>query len=275
MPIKNIAKDWVPPAAIRFARALLDIIRTAPYEFSGYSWPHDIQLKGWQAAVQENREQVWQGFVASLAGNGPLGVSERELRFPYHVNINLQCLYLAFGYALGLACDSKQEVSVLDWGGGTGNYYLVSKALMPETTFTYHCADLPSACAYGRKLLPDVVFHESDTWQGTKFDLVFSSSSLQYLEDWRPTVESLIKSSNRYLFITRMPFVMTGESFVMIQRAACYGTEYLGWVLNRQEFIQFVEQQGMKLVRQIVNHAGPRIKKAPELNLYMGFLFEK
>lgn len=274
--IKNMISNYIPPVAIRVANVIIDVIRPASYEFIGYLWPQGVYLKGWQAdGVQKNRENTWEAFVSSMEGSGPLGVNENDLRFPENLNINLQSLYLSFGYCLGLACHKKRSVTVLDWGGSTGNYYVVSRSLMPEVTFTYHCADLPSACATGRKLLPEVTFHDTETWKRLKYDFVFSSSSLQYLEDWRSTVDALIQSSNHYLYITRMPFVITGKSFVIIQRAKCYDTEYFGWVLNRQEFIQFIEQRGMKLIRQFVNHAGPRIKGAPELNLYMGFLFEK
>ncbi len=274
--IKNLVRDLVPPAAIRLANSILDIMRPSSYEFIGYSWPHGMPLKGWHSVkVQENRQQIWDTFLSSMEGNGFLGLSENALLSPRYVNIDLQNLYLSFGFILGLACQKKQSVTVLDWGGGAGNYYVISRKLFPKIIFNYHCADLPPACVTGRKLLPEVIFHDTETWMEMHFDLVFSSGSLQYLEDWRPTVAALIDSSNQYLYITRMPFVNTGRSFVMIQRAACYGTEYLGWVLNRQEFIQFVEQQGMKLIRQFVNHAGPRIKGAPEQNLYMGFLFEK
>ena len=267
--------DWVPPAAIRAINSLLDIIRPAPYEFIAYEWPYDMQLLGWQASsVHEIREQAWAKFLHSMEGKSPLGISKNDLLFPRHINIDTHNLYLSFGYCLGLACHNKQVLTILDWGGATGNYYIISKKLMPAVKFDYHCAELPSVCEIGRKLLPDVVFHESETWQEVHFDFVFSSSSLQYLKDWRPTVRALVQSSNRYMYICRMPFVVTGKSFVMLQRAKEYGTEYLGWVLNREEFIQFVEQHGMKLVREFVNNGGPRIK-APELNLYMGFLFEK
>lgn len=268
--------DWVPPAAIRAIKSLLDIKRQAPYEFIAYEWPLDMQLSGWQAnSVNETRERTWDKFLQFMEGRGPLGISENDLLFPEYISINVHNLYLSFGYCLALACHNRQVLTILDWGGATGNYYIISKKLMPAVKFDYHCADLPAVCEIGRKLLPEVVFYESETWQKMHYDFAFSSSSLQYLKDWRPTVRALVKSANRYMYITRMPFVITGKSFVMLQRVKEYGTEYLGWVLNRQEFIQFVEQHGMKLVREFVNHSGPRIKGAPEQNLYMGFLFEK
>jgi putative methyltransferase (TIGR04325 family) len=273
---RNLIHDYVPPAMIRLGRAMLDLVRPAPFEFVSYSWPEDMVLGGWQAdGVQEHRERTWASFLASMRGNGPLGISEEELSSPRRVNTDIQSLYLSFGYCLALASHGKRTMRVLDWGGSVGNYSVIAGQLITDAPIEYHCADLPVACAAGRSLLPNVTFHADDSWKSLTFDFVFSSSSLQYLADWRPTVDALIQTSERYLFITRMPFVMSGRSFVMIQRARSYKTEYLGWVLNRADFVAFVEQRGMKLVRQFVNHPGPRIKRAPTQNLYMGFLFEK
>lgn len=274
--VRSLVYDCVPPAAIRLANRILDMVRPAHFEFVGYTWSDRLPARGWEAeGVKQNRERTWNPFVSSLSRTTLLGISEEDLRFPRAVNTNLQSLYLSYGYCLGLACRHSSKAMVLDWGGSTGNYYLVSKQLLPEVDFTYRCAELPAACAIGRTLLPAVVFDEDESWKKLRFDFVFSSSALQYLDDWRPTVDALVQSSKRYLYITRMPFVITARSFVAIQRVKSYRTEYLGWVLNRSEFVQFIEGRGMRLVRQFVNHAGPRIRGAPEPNLYMGFLFEK
>jgi len=274
--IRQFIHDWVPPMAIRVIRSVLAAVRPAAFEFISYEWPKNIQLKGWQAnSVADVRNKAWGKFLCSMEGKLPFGISEDDFLSPRHMKMDAQNLYLSYGYCLGLACYDKQVLKVLDWGGATADYYVVSKKMMPAIRFEYSCAELPLVCVVGQKLLPEVTFYDTDTWQNMHFDFVFSSSALQYLEDWRTTVRALIQSSNQYLYITRMPFVITGRSFVMLQRVKEYGTEYLGWVINRHEFLQFVEQHGMKLIREFVNHLGPQIKGAPEQNIYMGFLFEK
>jgi putative methyltransferase (TIGR04325 family) len=274
--IRKLARDLLPPAALRAASGMLDRFRGAPFQYVGSSWPRELKVGGWAAeGVQDNREQTWQSFRSSVEGTTLLGISDASLRFPAVVSIDVQSLYLAFGYCLGLACRGRNSASVLDWGGSVGNYYLIARRLFPDVGFDYTSADLPAACAAGRKLLPEVTFCDDASWKSKKFDFVFSSSSLQYLEDWRPTVAALVQSSSRYLYITRMPFVISGKSFVAVQRVKEYKTQYPGWILNRDEFVACVEEHGMKLRTQFVNHAGPRIKDAPEENLYMGFLFER
>ena len=60
---------------------------------------------------QEKRQQAWDTFVSSIEENGLLGLSENDLLFPWHINIDLQSLYLSFGYSLGLASRNKQNVT--------------------------------------------------------------------------------------------------------------------------------------------------------------------
>jgi len=273
--IKKIVSDWLPPALLRGIKAILLPMRPAAYEFIGYKWPDTARKSGWHAnGVLQARELAWRSYVRSLEGTHPLGIAEQALTSPSNVNTDVQSLYLSFAYSLGLACHNKLSITMLDWGGANGNYYLLSKKLMPMVQFNYSSADLPLICETGRKLLPEVSFCADDSWQKKSYDFVFSSSSLQYLENWRPILKALIKSTDHYMYITRMPFV-TGKSFVALQRVKEYNTEYLGWVLNRHDFISFVEENGMQLVREFVNHPGPVIQGAPVQNIYMGFLFEK
>ncbi len=274
--LKYLLLQWLPPGFINIGLSSLDLIRPANYEFVSYEWPKQMDLKGWQAkGVGEEAEKKWAHFLESMKGSQPLGIEKSWLEVPDLLKIHNHNLFISYAYCLSLACRNKCLVSVLDWGGGTGHYSVIAKSVIPDVEFDYHCVDLPSSCKVGRKLLPEVTFHDSDTWQHMTYDFVFSSSALQYLEDWRPTLQSLIKSTKRYLYITRMPFVNKARSFVVVQRVKEYGTEYLGWVLNKHEFIKFAEAQGLTLKREFVNYPGERIRQAPERNIHMGFLFEK
>lgn len=296
---KRLLLDWVPPGAVRAGKGLLDRVRPARFEFVGTGWPAGVSpAVAWDSeGVAAARERSWSAFLASLEGVGPFGISPEDLAAPWHLDVERQTLYLTFGYALALAAAERGTapdedrptaadrhvgapaghpiVSVLDWGGELGTYHEVAKRLLPGTGFDYHCVDLPSVTALGRRLNSEVTFHDDDAWRGRSYDLVFSSSSLQYLPDWRRTVESLVGCSTGWVYITRMPFVQRAGSFVALQRVPEYRTSYHGWVLNRDEFVAAVEAAGARLIREFVNHAGPRIKGAPEQNAYMGFLFRR
>jgi hypothetical protein len=52
-----------------------------------------------------------------------------------------------------------------------------------------------------------------------------------------------------------------------------YVTEYVSWVLNRQEFLSHVEGLGMTLIREILVGEGPAVHGVPEPCEFNSFLF--
>jgi putative methyltransferase (TIGR04325 family) len=183
---------------------------------------------------------------------------------------------MAFGYVLTLAARLKTRLSVLDWGGGLGHYYVLARTLEPDLELDYHCMDLPLMCAKGRELVPEIRFHDNvESCMGRRYDFVLSSSSLQYSEDWRDTVERLVQMTGSYLYITRIPVVRRTASFVVVQRPhdSGYDTEYPGWFLNQQELLTCVQALGMELVRELLIDERPFVHNAPEQGEYRGFLW--
>ena len=77
------------------------------------------------------------------------------------------------------------------------------------------------------------------------------------------------------MFITRLPIVHQVASYVMVQRPYEYGynTEYLGWCLNKDEFLQYATSINLILIKEFVIGENPVIYNAPESCQYWGFLF--
>jgi putative methyltransferase (TIGR04325 family) len=184
--------------------------------------------------------------------------------------------YMTYAYILTLASRNKSNISLLDWGGGLGEYYLLSKSLLPDVKIDYHCKELPLLCQAGRELLPEASFYEKDEecFQQT-YDLVMASSSIQYSEDWKHILKQLVAATHSYLYITRTPIVYEAESFVVLQRAYRYGyeTEYLGWFINHQELLEYMETLQMSLVREFIIAEQFIVPDAPEFGKSRGFLF--
>jgi putative methyltransferase (TIGR04325 family) len=225
-------------------------------------------MRGWDVeAVVERGAASWQALVQTAEGNGVLATDV--------VTHNLR---MCFAYALGVAASGRSDLTVLDWGGGLGQYGVLATALFPDVTIAYHCRDLPLMTAAGRQLQPQATFHDSDAEAfAGRYDMVMASSSLQYVPDWRSTLTQLVKCSTRYVFITRQPFVEHSPSFVVIQRpfAHGYNTEYAGWALNRNEFVDAAERAGCVLRREVLTGEDPYVAGAPEQPTYRGFLFER
>jgi putative methyltransferase (TIGR04325 family) len=164
---------------------------------------------------------------------------------------------------------------MLDWGGAIGHYYLISQKLLPDLQIDYHCKDVPVLAEYGRSLFPQAHFYTDQTCLERKYDFVLVSGSFQYFQDWASSLKKLARATGEYLFVTRLPIVQQAPSYVMVQRPYDYGynTEYLGWCLNRNEFLKQTENLGLKLVREFIAQESPYVTLAPEQPEYRGFLF--
>lgn len=274
--LKKLVADWVPQGAIKVTLTLLDLVRHPPYEHMPDGWlPERDSRTGWNSeSVADNRRRQWAVIKNAFQSTAPLGFEFDPLNTQTIKDLRSHNLYVSFAYVLALAARCKDRVSILDWGGDIGSYRLISEAVLKDVPIDYNCAELPIICRVGRELQPDVNFYsDNNEWSGKRYDLVLASSAIHYVRDWKPLVSTLIEVCSDYLYITRLPIVQKVPTFVMIQRA--YDTEYLGWVINRRELIDYVQENGLVLIREFVNHEGPRIAKAPEQNTYMGFLFKK
>jgi putative methyltransferase (TIGR04325 family) len=276
---KNWVRNWVPPPAIRLAASALDHVRLAPWEYMPDGWNTNERIRGWNvASIAELQKKNWQAYAESLQGTGPLGVNHEDLSKPYSGNLREHNTLISYAYVLALAACQKQRLSLLDWGGGIGHYFLLSKALLPDIEIDYHCHDVPLLCQAGREVLPQCHFYETpqETFS-RRYDLVLASSSIWYEENWRPLLDQLTAIASPYLFVTRMIFIERDTSYVAIQRPSAMGyrTEYLCWILNRQEFLDHVRSRGMELAREFLICAAQHIHRAPEQGDYRGFLFRK
>jgi putative methyltransferase (TIGR04325 family) len=250
------------------------------WEFVPEGWERVGAVRGWNAEdVAGAYREKWPAFVEAVQGSGPLGVSHEV---PLGTTIGredplAQNAVLAYAYALARAADGTRGLSVLDWGGALGHHYLLAQALFPDVTFDYHCCELAAVCAAGREVLPDVRFHEGDECLARDYDLVIASNSLQYERDWQARLKRLGEATRGWLFLSRVPLARDHRSFVVLQRAHPYGyaTEYLGWVLGRDELLGAACREGLALVREFSLLAPFTIAGAPDGVAHGGFLFRR
>jgi len=247
------------------------------YEYVPNGWDnHDSRITGWNVeSVLETQKAKWPEFLRLVRGAQPLGIAH-EACTPETTDYSAHNTLMAFAYVLALTARKKDRVSLLDWGGGIGHYYVIGKALLPAVEINYHCKDVPAMVRGGRELLPEAVFYDDDNdCFNRTYDLVMASSSLQYCRDWRKAVRRLASVSDSYLYITRLPLVCEAPSFVVVQRPHRYGyeTEYLSWFLRRDEFLNYMNDLGTELIREFLIHEKSVVHGAPEQGEYRGFLF--
>jgi putative methyltransferase (TIGR04325 family) len=240
--------------------------------------PQRADMKGWSdPGVAGAVAQHWPSLVRNLQGPGPLGVAH----FPWSLtreDAGYHNAMMSYGYVLALAARMKDRISVLDWGGGAGHYYLYSKALLPEVEIEYHCYDVRPLCEVGAELQPEVHFHhDARDLAGRQYDLVISSSALHYFEDWQGALRQLTAATREFLYLARLQIVSRSPSFVVEQRPyrSGYYTQCLSWFLNRQELVTCAEESGLELVREFVFLERWAVRGAPEKQEGRGFLFRR
>jgi putative methyltransferase (TIGR04325 family) len=278
--LKRVARELLPPfiwEGLRWLRYESRLLGPREWEYvpEGWARAHDGAVKGWNVeAVAETESSRWSEYVSSLTGTGPLGTTansgpSEEWDFGNHN------LWISHAYVVALAAGGRDRVTILDWGGSLGYFKLAAAAALPGVEIGYEVKEVPVLCEYGRRIQPDVVFHEDDSCLERRFDLVLASGSFQFNVEWRSQLERLGRAAAPFLYLTLLPVVFEQPSFVTLQRAYRYGyeTEYLGWFLNRGELLDGAAQAGLTLVREFLGRPHPRVSGAPEQGEYRGYLF--
>lgn len=257
---------------------------TVPFEYVPEGWRRaalDDAVQGWNVEQVPQAQLRWlDQFRANLAGTRSFGTRTADESLAAE-NLAEHNTYVAFAFvvartALDAVAAGQPGISLLDWGGGAGQYAFLARAALGDVSLAYHCKDLPVQTAVGRRVLPDATFFTTDDeFAGRTFDLVFASGALHYVEDWRGALARLAAATGRYLFVTRLPTVLHAPSYVTLQRAYAhgYGTEFLGWALNRATFLQEATDHGLVLVREFVVGETAVVPGAPEQYYARGYLF--
>ena len=283
--LDSILKLFIPPIVINGARTFQNLFKKPNLyslgfhrlEYTPDGWQTKLkntQNKGWNVnSVIDTEKAKWDIFCQNLKGSGPLGFSH-EHTDPFVIrNPNFHNVHISYAYVLALAAHKKDSISVLDWGGALGHYYLVGKAVLPNLDIDFHVKEVPLMAKAGEQLNPEVHWYDDETCLEREYDLVMMTGSIPYMEDWADVLHRIARSIKKYLFVSRLPVVQNSSSFVAIQRL--YNSQMLHQLINQAEFLETVKETGLSLVREFVVGDRPYIKGAPEQCEVRGWLFKK
>jgi putative methyltransferase (TIGR04325 family) len=282
--LTELARRGLPPGARSVARTVRALL-VPDVEYVSEGWMrarHDPSIVPGEvngsSQLGGHRER-WPAFVRAVEGTGPLGINH-ELPVPAGEaaradDLGAHNTLISFAYIVALAARRKDRLSMLDWGGAIGQYYVVSRAVLPDVEIDYSCKDAAALCAHGRTLLPEATFYHDETCFERTYDLVVASGSLALSENWSQVLGQLARATNEYLYVARLPVVFRSQSFVVLQRAYTRGLKIasLQWALNRTEFVEAAERSGMKLVREFLSDEKTKVRGAPEQIDSRHFLF--
>lgn len=279
MILKDVLRLITPPVFIHLVKWLHDngLRRKPVLEYAPMGWQTPLtnpSRTGWNTDIVVVSEQKkWEAFARNCQGNGPLGFSHESFDLSVIRNVSFHNINLTYAYVLALTAQQKSAVSVLDWGGGLGHYYLLGKAVLPDIELDFHCKEVPVMAEAGKRINPCVHWYADERCLERAYDLVMVNGSLQYIADWADTLQRIIPAVKGYLFLTRLPVVADSPEFVAIQRA--YDTEMLHQQLNQTAVLQAIEGMGLCLMREFVVGDRPNIINAPEQCELRGWLFKR
>jgi putative methyltransferase (TIGR04325 family) len=274
---RRFLKDLIPPIALPLARKLREMGIRPEWQYVPEGWqPDDSRGSGWtHPSVVESQVARWRDFLAAVNSTRPLGIEQESVR-THNESASAHNAILTFAYAVARAAAGSKSVSILDWGGGLGYYGAIACRIFPELEIDYAVMELPGAAAAGRQVNPDIQFFDDEQEALSRgSDLIFASNSLQYFRDWRGIIGRFRTSACRWIMLGRVPVVEKTATFAAVQRPEWLGyhTEYISWVLNRDELLREIESRDLVLEREFLTvNECLRVSGAPEQVTHRGFL---
>jgi putative methyltransferase (TIGR04325 family) len=120
---------------------------------------------------------------------------------------------------------NRDTLRVLDFGGACGYHYLIAKALQPTLNYDWRVVESEAMAEAGTKdhqtdelsFFPSISACVREDWLP---EVIFASSSLQYVPDPNYTVSELLNIGSELCYITRTPLSDFDQSLVTIQKSA-------------------------------------------------------
>ena len=275
--IQKTLKLFIPPIVIKAAQWAKSLYRQPLLEYAPDGWQTQLDKdrhQGWNVdSVIDTEKAKWDRFCRNLKGPGPLGFSHEHSDLTVIHDTNFHNVHISYAYVLALTAHQKERISVLDWGGSLGHYYLVGKAVLPGVSLDYHVKEVPLMAKAGRQLNPDVNWYDDECCLEREYDLVMLNGSILYSKDWAEKLQKISLSAKKYLFLFRLPVVQNSPTFISIERL--HHSQMLHQQVNQAQLLAVAKKTGMSLVREFVVGTPPYIKNAPEQCQMRGWLLKK
>jgi putative methyltransferase (TIGR04325 family) len=150
---------------------------------------------------------------------------------------------------------TNDVVSVLDFGGSVGyGYNILRTVLGPDISrIRYSIVEVAPICDLGRQLFAGNrnIRFSVDLLTEETFDVVFTASALQYIDDWHKLVGDLAAFGAQYLLFSDV-FAGPFNAFATLQNY--YGNQLPHWFLNVDAFMETVRSRGYHKILEAPCH---------------------
>jgi putative methyltransferase (TIGR04325 family) len=180
--------------------------------------------------------------------------------------------------ALNRAAAGGKRVSVLDWGGGYGQYAWAARHLLPGIEIDYHVVEVSTVFDYASALFSDVTYYDhDDAALARSYDVVLAIGSLHCSIDWRATADRLGAAARRFLLVMDLPSAQAADGLTLQERPLAYLPEAvcLGGIVDDKDLCARLSSAGLPLERDLVPWETDPIQIGPLRLTYRSFLFAR
>ncbi|PIR44388.1 hypothetical protein COV23_00130, partial [Candidatus Wolfebacteria bacterium CG10_big_fil_rev_8_21_14_0_10_31_9] len=139
--------------------------------------------------------------------------------------------------------------SILEIGCSSGYYNEVFKLSGLEVQYE-GCDYSEEFIKLAKNLYPKINFKVSDAlnldYADKSFDVVFSSSVILHIKDYKQAIKEAIRVSKNYIIFHRSPIIHLNNTIYTIKKG--YGIDMMEVFLNEEEFIDILNNNGVKIL---------------------------
>jgi putative methyltransferase (TIGR04325 family) len=147
---------------------------------------------------------------------------------------------------VAMLLQGRDRLRVLDLGGGLGIGYMALLESLPRAAerIDYTVVEVAGICSVGRNLFGSAITFLEQLPSSGAYDLIHSSSALQYIEDWHATLRELRGFATPWWLLSDV-FAGNIPTFVTLQNY--YGSRIRQWFLNFDELMTVIAALGYSL----------------------------
>jgi putative methyltransferase (TIGR04325 family) len=160
----------------------------------------------------------------------------------------------SFVLVAGMVAVARQELYVVDFGGGVGSAFsqLVA-SLPPQTAIRYLVVETPQVCEAGRRLFiddPRIGFATELPIGGDTPDIVYANGVLQYLDDYADALCRLASLKAPHVLLSRL-YAWDGARFATAQ-VNLQGRTFASWFVNVDEVTALLAERGYAVACDVI-----------------------
>jgi putative methyltransferase (TIGR04325 family) len=227
-------------------------------------WAIPSGVVGWIRERRRPSQRLWQGVYprfSDVPQEGlayesdewilPRTASTASLKEEFEGDASgwsrVESRYLLLPACVAAIARPNTTIRVLDFGGAMGIAYAYFRALL-SVPFEYHVVDNRRCCMEGRTIFRDDgrVHFAEDLSLVSAADVVFLSGVLQYVEDYRGTIELLVGRFRPTMFLLTLLPVGTFPTFASAQ-TNLPGTRMAHWFFNMSELRSILSTLGYRV----------------------------